>query len=102
MLKTITQDARKILTLENVAPLSTLPIVGIEVEEDFGTDGEDALRVWIIIPDDTPDEAITGQSGLDLKVGMRKLLIENGIELFPYASLRTVTERKEDLEHRNA
>lgn len=102
MLKTIIEDARKILTLENVVPLSTLPVVGVEVEEDFGTDGEDALRVWIMIPDDTPDEAITGQATLDLKYGIRKMLIREGIELFPYVSLRTETERKEDLEDRNA
>ncbi len=55
-----------------------------------------------MIPDDTPDEAITGQATLDLKYGIRTMLIRDGIELFPYVSLRTETERMEDLEHRNA
>lgn len=102
MINTFTHDARRILTLEAVEKLSTIPVVGIEVEEEFGTDGEDALRVWIIIPDETPDEALKGQAVLDLKLGIRRLLIQNEIELFPYASFRTVAERKEDLENPNA
>lgn len=102
MLKTITDDARRILTLQAVQRLSTIPVVGVEVEEEFGTDGEDALRVWIIIPDETPDESLTGRAVIDLKFGIRQLLIQNGIELFPYASFRTVTERKEDLENSDA
>jgi hypothetical protein len=79
-----------------------VPVVAVDIEEEFGTYGEDALRVWIILPDGTPDEALTGQSILDLKVGIRQLLVRHGIELFPYVSLRTETERKEDLENPDA
>jgi hypothetical protein len=59
-------------------------IEAIEVEDYADWEGEDALRVRVILAEDTKDEEISGEAFLDLKTQIRDALLAQGIEQFPY------------------
>ena len=66
-------------------PLSPLPrVVEVVVEDYVDTSGEDSLRAWIVLADDTPDEALTGEAYIEMTDAIRDWLREHGYDLFTY------------------
>jgi len=94
----IDERAQAVLDLKTLELPAVPRVLSIEVEPDVGTDGEDALRVYVIMPDDTTDESLLGGNVLQIKRAIHRRLIEEGIDLFPIVYLRTESERREDLE----
>jgi len=72
-------------------------VLAIEVEIAEDTSGEEALSVYVILPNDVADDSLTGDNVLHLKRAIRSSLTKHGIGLFPYIHLRTQNERKEEL-----
>ena len=60
------------------------PIEAIEVEEFVGWEGEEGLRVQVILGEDTTDDDLTGESGIEIDSSIRDALLAQGIEDFPY------------------
>jgi hypothetical protein len=80
---------QKILDLLKLSELrSKLPrdpkLVDIRVEDYVDTDGEDALRVWVILDEDVEVEKLSGNDITDLKMAIHDRLLEQGVELWPY------------------
>ncbi len=89
--KTI-EDALKRESLE--LPPSP-PVADIKAEHYVDADGNDALRVNVVLADDTTDEQLTGDNILQLKSAIRRQLVDKGVALFPYIFLATKAEFEE-------
>ena len=78
----------------------SMPVVRIEAEEYIDFDGEDALRVTVILDESVSveDESVTGKDINDLKDAIHDRLLENGITEFPYIYLTTESELREDID----
>jgi hypothetical protein len=80
------EQARVILDLKKLN-LPPRPLVeSIEVEEYVTWDGDDALRVQVILGEDTTDDDITGEAVIAIKSAIHDSLLAAGIEKFPYTS----------------
>jgi hypothetical protein len=69
---TIAEQAKFILDPKKLKLPDRPPIEAIEVEEIYDWEGERALRVQLILSDDTTDEDLTGTSGLQLNLAVRE------------------------------
>ena len=67
----------------------------IESEEYVNADGEDALKVTVVLSNDTTDEQLSGDNSLALKSAIYDSLQAAGISLFPYIFLATEAELEE-------
>ncbi|MBW3541908.1 MAG: hypothetical protein KY476_16690 [Planctomycetes bacterium] len=94
---TVAKKAQKLLDPRKLDLPPAPRVVAIEVEDYVDWAGDDALRIYVTIPDDTRDEELTGENGLQLKDAIYDRLLAHGIELFPYVRLRTESERREEL-----
>lgn len=92
------ESAQQALELTSLDLPSSLPVVGIHVELDEDSTGDEALRVYVILPDDTSDESLSGEHVLDLKRTIRNRLMQRGVTLFPYVYLRTQSEWHEEVD----
>ena len=72
-------------------------VLAIDVEVAEDSSGDEALSVYVILPNDVADDSLTGDNVLHLKRAIRSSLTQHGIDLFPYIHLRTENERKEEL-----
>ncbi len=70
------------------------------VEEEIDMEGRDALRVTVVLPDDTRDEEFTGDNLLALRWAIHQALEAKGIKLFPYLFYATEQELAEEAEER--
>jgi hypothetical protein len=70
-------------------------IVDIEVEDYVDHSRDDSLRIWVLLPDDLDEKQITGRWVIDLNSAIHDSLLAQGIDLFPYVSIATVSERRE-------
>lgn len=69
-------------------------VLSIEAEDYVTYDGEDALRIWITIPEDTTDEELrNGRAFLELDQRIHDSLLAKGITLFPYTTVTKPSER---------
>jgi hypothetical protein len=59
--------------------------------------GEDALRVWITLSDDTRDEDLRGTRS-PIQRAIHDALLREGIDLFPYLRFATHAELAEPIE----
>ena len=77
-----------------------MPVVRIEAEEYIDFDGEDALRVTVILDESVSaeDESVTGEDVLNLKGAIRERLRENGITEFAYVYLTKESELQDDVD----
>jgi hypothetical protein len=67
----------------------------IEVEDYVDWTGDEALRVWVVIDEDTTDEELSnGQAIIDLKSAIHDRLLSKGITLFPYIFLTKPSEQR--------
>jgi hypothetical protein len=92
---------QKILDVLNLSELrSKLPrdlkVVEIRVEDYVDTDGEDALRVWVILDESVEVEDLNGNDITDLKMAIHDRLLQQGVELWPYIRFAKQSELDED------
>ncbi len=57
---------------------------------------EDALRVWIIVPDSTPEEQLDLAHLRPIREAVERAFEEHGVFLIPLAKFRTVSEFEEE------
>lgn len=70
------------------------------VEDEVDMEGRDALRVTVVLPDDTRDDEITGGHTLELDWAIHQALRAKGINLFPFVFYATERELAEETEDR--
>lgn len=70
------------------------------VEDEIDMEGRDALRVTVVLPDDTRDDEITGGHTLELNWAIYQALRAKGINLFPFVFYATERELAEEAEDR--
>ncbi len=86
------ERARRALDPRKLA-LPPRPVVeSIEVEEMVDWEGDEGLRVQVIIGEDTRDEELTGKFGIALRFAIREALAAEGVEQFPYTYLAKPSE----------
>jgi hypothetical protein len=89
------QDALKLSKLK--AKLSRSPkIVDIRAEDYVDTDGEDALRAWVIIDEDVDVEKVDGDDVSAVVRAIHDRVRELGIERWPYVWFAKQSELDEE------
>jgi hypothetical protein len=69
-------------------------VLSIEAEDYVDWTGDDALRVWVTIAEDTADVDVgNGHAISRLKNAIHDSLLAKGITLFPYITLTKPSER---------
>jgi hypothetical protein len=69
-------------------------VLAIEAEDYVDWTGDEALRVWVVIDENTTDEELqNGRAIIQLKSAIHDSLLKNGITLFPYITLTKPSER---------
>jgi hypothetical protein len=84
----MTQDALGMEHLKELLPQEPR-VVRVTPEDYVDADGDDALRVTVVLADGTTDEQITGENVWAIKLAIRDSLRAKGIRLFPYIFLVT-------------
>ncbi len=74
------QDALEVGKLKSKLPRNP-KVVDIRVEDYVDSDGEDVLRVTIVIDEDVHVEKLSGQEITDLKKAVRRRIRELGVKL---------------------
>ncbi len=88
------QDILKLSELQSKLPRDP-KVVDIRVEDDVDTDGEDALRVTVILDEAVDPEKFRGEDIISLKSAIRQQLRDQGVTLWPYIWLATQSELDE-------
>jgi hypothetical protein len=91
---TVLQKARRALDLKKLRLPKSPPVEAIEVEDYTDWSGNDALRVWVILEEDTNVENVSGNDVIQLKEILHDRLIAQGISLFPYVHFVKASERQ--------
>jgi hypothetical protein len=81
---TTLEQARTTLDLKNLKLPKRPHVEAITVEDYVTYDGDDALRVQIIIGEDTTDDELMSKSSVAIKTAIRDALRRAGITKFPY------------------
>ncbi len=83
------------LTPSNLELPEDPEVVALKVEpSEFVS--EDALRVWVVVPDKTPEELLDLAHLRPIRRQVERAFAEQGISLIPLAKFRTVSEYKEE------
>lgn len=90
------QDALKPSKLKSKLPRNP-KILDIRVEDYVNTDGEDALRVTVIIDEDVDVENTKGQDLSDLMNAIRGRIRELGVERWAYIWFAKPSELNQDV-----
>jgi len=85
------QDALKLSKLKSKLPRNPR-VVDIRVDEYVDTDGEDALRVTVILDESVNVEKFRGEDITALKTAIHNRIRELGVELWPYMRLAKQSE----------
>jgi hypothetical protein len=88
-------DALKSSRFKAKLPRS-LEIRDIRVEDYVDTDGEDALRIWVIIDEDVDVEKVHGDDITALKRAIHDRVRELGVERWPYTHIAKQSEFDEE------
>ncbi len=91
------QDALKPSKLKSKLPRNP-KILDIRVEDYVDTDGEDALRVTVIIDEDVDVENTKGQDLSDLMNAIRGRIRELGVERWAYIWFAKPSELNQDVD----
>jgi hypothetical protein len=91
------QDALKLSDLKSKLPRNP-KVVDIRVEDYVDTDGEDALRVTVIIDENVKVERFKGEDIIALKSAIRNRIRELGVEKWPYIEIAKQSELDEENE----
>jgi hypothetical protein len=70
-------------------------VVDIQVDDYVDTDGEDALRVTVILDEDVQVENVRAEDTIAMKSAIRQRIREQGIDLWPYIRLAKQSELDE-------
>ena len=70
-------------------------VVDIGVEDYVDTDGEDALRITVILDEGVEVEKLRAEDTIALKSAIRQRIREQGVELWPYIRLAKQSELDE-------
>ena len=89
------QDALKPSKMRSKLPRNP-KVVDIRVEDYIDTDGEDALRVMVVIDEDVDIEKVSGQDITDLKSAIRRRIRELGVDLWAYTQIAKPSELAEE------
>lgn len=94
------EEIQKLLDPKTLSLPASMPVRRIEAEEYVDWEGEDAIRVTVVLEDsvDVGDDSVTGQDVLDLKWAIRQRLIENKVAEFAYISITSESELEEDVD----
>lgn len=92
---TAIETARDILDPAKLNLPPNIPVLRIETEAYTDMDGEDSLRVNVIIADDTVVENVGGKNWMKLKMAIRDSLLDQDIRLFPYIFIAKPSELAE-------
>jgi hypothetical protein len=85
---------RAALRLKNLALPPKPRVLAIEAEDYVDWTGDEALRIWVVIDENTTDEELlNGEAGLQLKRAIHDSLLAKGITLFPYMRVVKPSER---------
>ena len=97
MVMAVDQKIRNAVKLSKLkAKLPENPrVVDIRVEDYVDTDGEDALRVTVILDESVDVENIRGEDITALKSAIRNAVREQGVELWPYIRFAKQSELDE-------
>ncbi|HZW29845.1 MAG TPA: hypothetical protein VFF52_04005 [Isosphaeraceae bacterium] len=88
-------DALKLSDLKPKLPRNPR-VVDIRVEDHVDTDGEDALRVTVILDERVNPAKVSGQDVGDLKSAIRNRIRELGVELWPSIFVAKQSELDEE------
>ena len=85
------RDALQLSKLKSKLPKDPR-VVDIQVEDYVDTDGEDALRVTVILDESVEVEKLRAEDTTALKSAIRNRVREQGVELWPYIRLAKQSE----------
>jgi hypothetical protein len=86
---------RAALRLQNLKLPPRPRVLELEGEDYVDWSGDAALRIWVVIDENTTDEELSnGQAILDLKRAIHGSLLNKGITLFPHIFLTKPSERQ--------
>ncbi len=88
------QDALKLSDLKSKLPRNP-KVVDVRVEDYVDTDGEDALRVWVILDEKVKVEKLDGDDITAVKRTIHDRIRELGVELWPYIRMAKQSELDE-------
>jgi len=88
-------DALKLSELKSKLPRNP-KVVDIRVEDYVDTDGEDALRVWLILDESVKVEKLRGEDIGAWKSAVRQRIRDQGVTLWPYVKFAKQSELDED------
>ena len=97
---TVVQEAAAVLEGAKDTFPKAPRIQRLTVEDEIDMEGRDALRVTVVLPDDTRDDEITGGHTLELNWAIYQALRAKGINLFPFVFYATERELAEEAEDR--
>jgi hypothetical protein len=89
------QDALKLGKVKSKLPLNP-KVVDIRVEDYVDSDGEDSLRVTIVIDEDVDVEKVSGQDLSDLVNAIRSRIRKLDVERWAYIGFAKPSELEED------
>ncbi len=89
------RDALRVSDLKSKLPRNPR-VIDIRVEDYVDTDGEDALRVTVILDEKVNVERFKGEDIIALKSAIRDRIREQGVELWPYVRLAKQSEIDEE------
>jgi hypothetical protein len=90
----VDKKVQKALQPKNLKLPPKTRVLAIDVEDYVTWEGEDALRVWVTIPDNTPDEELLdGEAWTRLHMSIHDVLLQRGVTLFPYMRITTPGEK---------
>jgi hypothetical protein len=88
------RNALKLSDLKSKLPKSPR-VVDIRVEDYVDAQGEDALRVWVIIDEEVNIEKFNGDDISSLKTAIRDRIFKLGVDLWPYVRIAKQSELDE-------
>ena len=88
-------DVLKLSELKSKLPRNP-KIVDIRVEDYVDTDGEDALRVTVILDEGVKVEKVRGEDITALKSAIHQRIRDQGVTLWPYIWFAKQSELDED------
>lgn len=94
------EEIQELLDPKTLSLPASMPVRRIEAAEYVDWEGEDAIRVTVVLEDsvDVGDDSVTGQDVLDLQEAIRSKLREHKIAEFAYISITSERELEEDVD----
>jgi len=90
----IDKKIRAALRLKNLKLPPKPHVLSIEAEDYVDWSGDDALRVWVVIDENTTDEELlNGPAAVQLRTAIHDSLRKKGITLFPFVRVVKPSER---------